>query len=94
MGSDTAAPANTLLPPDVYPPDPPNNTVPQTGNIVVVDVTYNFNPVVTGGQWNSGWFNVPVIPITRSVYMSPRYAPQIYYALDGTASQNYAANCP
>ncbi len=90
--ADTAAPSPQFIPQDIYPVAPANNAANLLGNVIVVDVTFNYRPLLSGAQWNSAFFNIGTIPIQRSVYVSPRYTPtEIFYVQDAT---NFASNCP
>ena len=91
---DSHSPDPALLPDDMYPPAGANGPNNRTGNIIVVDIAYTYRPVLTGSEWNTGFFSVPTITIQRSVYMSPRYTPtEIIYVPGGTPMQ-VATNCP
>ena len=72
--SDTATPSPTTLPADVYGP----------GTLIVIDVVYNYTPMVATQLFGT-------MKITRSFYVQPRYVSTIAYTHTANAM---GVKCP
>jgi hypothetical protein len=73
---DVAVPSPSNLPTDVFPTGPaPDATQPYT--IVAVDVVFTYHPIF------ASYFGVS-LPISRSVFIAPRYVSTISFQLSST----------
>ncbi len=85
--ADTAAPSFTTLPQDVY----------NAGTIIVADIVYNYTPLFFNGILQAVGGGTS-IPIRRSVYLAPRYLPQIKSSVMSSGGNppksGFTFNCP